>query len=74
MLTLLIALERALNGAPDEGVSPKNTKWKGPEEGTIEEEVEPATPGVDRSLSAQQQQQLHRRETAEAGDDSEDED
>ena len=62
-----------MNGAPDEGVSPKNTKWKGPEDGTIEEEVEPATPGVDRSLSAQQQQ-LHRRETAEAGDDSEDDD
>ncbi|TFK74047.1 hypothetical protein BDN72DRAFT_956116 [Pluteus cervinus] len=68
------ALERALNGAPDEGVSPKNTKWRGPEEGTIEEEVEPSTPGVDRSLSAQQQQQLHRRETAEAGDESEDDD
>ncbi|KAF8658264.1 hypothetical protein AX16_002040 [Volvariella volvacea WC 439] len=63
------ALERALNGAPPiDELLPAKPKWKGPEGETIREEVEPNTPGVQSFGS-----KLHRRETAESGQNVDDE-
>ncbi|KAF9005374.1 hypothetical protein BDZ89DRAFT_1168897 [Hymenopellis radicata] len=59
------ALERALNGgnSPEESAS----KWKGPNEATIEEDDEPSTPGPEHlTLKA------HRRELASGGDEEDD--
>ncbi|KAJ7096338.1 hypothetical protein C8R44DRAFT_812767 [Mycena epipterygia] len=55
------ALERALNGNDSPG---GKGKWKGPEEDTIQEDDEPLTPATKGFGS-----QLHRRETAEGGED-----
>lgn len=60
-----VALERALNGTVEEGSQSAKGKWKGPEEETINEDEEPLTPAPGKTFGSQ----LHRRETAEVGDD-----
>jgi hypothetical protein len=65
-------LERALNGtdSPDEPSSA--TKWKGPEEETINEDDEPTTPGTrSQEKRFNVQQQSHRRELADGGETDE---
>ncbi|KAJ6475350.1 hypothetical protein C8R47DRAFT_1143196 [Mycena vitilis] len=57
------ALERALNGHGVDSPGGKG-KWKGPDEATIHEDEEPLTPATKGFGS-----QLHRRETAESGED-----
>ncbi|KAJ7462291.1 hypothetical protein B0H11DRAFT_2285624 [Mycena galericulata] len=58
------ALERALNGNPGDDSPGGKGKWKGPEEETIEEDEEPLTP-ANKGFGSQ----LHRRETADGGED-----
>lgn len=60
VIDLGLVLERALNG---NGSAEDNaTKWKGPNEETIEEDEEPSTPLP--------QQTSHRREVANGGTDA----
>jgi len=63
------ALERALEPEDDddEVSSPTVGRWKGyPDEDTIEEAEEPRSPAAHQQTTPQQQQ-LHRRETADSG-------
>lgn len=55
-----VALERALNGT----ATPEDSKWKGPEEETIQEAEEPLTPAAP-GKEFPRSQQFHKRETAE---------